>query len=122
DRRTFEVDVSLPGSETRFQPGMTGELAFIMQSKESAPVVPAQAVQDGSLFVVRDHHLTRAEEAKLGVSGVERVEVLSGLKPGDRVVVSPLAGMKLGQTVRENFMDPDVAAGMNKPKAKEIFR
>jgi RND family efflux transporter MFP subunit len=122
DRRTFEVDVSLPTTEARFQPGMTGELAFIMQSKDSAPVVPAQAVQDGSLFVVRDHRLTRADEAKLGVGGVERVEVVSGLRPGDRVVVSPVAGMKLGQTVREKYMDPDAAAGVNKPKAKEIFR
>jgi RND family efflux transporter MFP subunit len=122
DRRTFEVDVSLPADETRFQPGMTGELAFIMQSKESAPVVPAQAVQDGSLFVVRDSRLVRPENVKLGVSGVERVEVVGGLNAGDRVVVSPVAGLKPGQSVRATFMDPDVAAGMNKPKAKEIFR
>jgi RND family efflux transporter MFP subunit len=122
DRRTFEVDVSLPATETRFQPGMTGELAFITQSKESASVVPAQAVQDGSLFVVRNHRLARADDVKLGVGGIERVEVVSGLRQGDRVVVSPVAGMKLGQTVREQYMDPDAAAGANKPKAKEIFR
>ncbi len=122
DRRTFEVDVSLPGDETRFQPGMTGELAFVMQSKESAAVVPTQAVQDGSLFVVRDHRLTRAADVKLGVTGVERVEVLSGLAAGDRVVISPVADLSPGQRVRETFMDPDTAAGLNKPKAKEIFR
>ena len=121
ERRTFEVDVSLPANETRFQPGMTGELAFVMQSKESAPVVPAQAVQDGSLFVVRDHRLVRSD-AKLGVSGVERVEVVSGLHPGDRVVISPVADLKPGQWVRDTYMDPDAAAGLNKPKAKEIFR
>jgi RND family efflux transporter MFP subunit len=122
DRRTFEVDVSLPTEENRFQPGMTGELAFIMQSKKDAPVVPAQAVQGNALFVVRDHRLARADDAKLGVNGVERVEVASGLKAGDRVVISPVADLKLGQWVKENYMDPDAAAGLNKPKAKEIFR
>lgn len=122
DRRTFEVDVSLPPGETRFQPGMTGELAFVMVSKESAQVVPAQAVQGGALFVVRDHRLQRVDDAKFGVSGVERVEVSAGLSPSDRVVVSPVADLTPGQWVRETYMDPDTAAGLNKPKAKEIFR
>lgn len=122
ERRTFEVDVSLPPDETRFQPGMTGELAFVMVSKESASVVPAQAAQGGSLFVVRNHRLHRVDGAKFGVSGVERVEITAGLAPGDRVVVSPVADLAPGQWVRETYMDPDTAAGLNKPKAKEIFR
>ena len=122
DRRTFEVDVSLPSDETRFQPGLTGELAFVMRSKDHADVVPAQAIQDGGLHVVRDRRLVRVDDAVLGVSGVERVEVVSGLNPGDRVIISPVAGLKLGQAVRELYMDPDTAAGLNKPKAKEIFR
>lgn len=122
DRRTFEVDVSLPDEEQRFQPGMTGELAFVMQAKEKAMVVPSQAVQDGGVFVVRDERLVRVDDVRLGVSGVERVEIISGLSPGDRVVISPAADLKVGAWVRAEFMDPDAAAGLNKPKAKEIFR
>jgi hypothetical protein len=122
DRRTFEVDVSLPPDESRFQPGMTGELAFVMRSREKAAVVPAQAVQGGALYVVRDHRLTRADAVQFGVSGVERVEVTAGLAPGDRVVVSPVGDLRPGQRVREAYVDPDTAAGMNKPKEKEIFR
>ena len=122
DRRTFEVDVSLPETEARFQPGMTGELAFIMQAKERATVVPSQAVQDGGLFVVRERRLARVDDVRLGVSGVERVEVVSGLRPGERVVISPVAELAPGQWVRETYMDPDAAAGLNKPKEKEIFR
>ena len=122
ERRTFEVDVSLPTGESRFQPGMTGELAFVMRSKDRAAVVPAQAVQDGGLHVVRDRRLVRVDDAVLGVSGVERVEVVGGLKAGDRVVISPVAELRIGQTVREVYMDPDAAAGLNKPKAKEVFR
>lgn len=122
DRRTFEVDVSLPDEEQRFQPGMTGELAFVMQAKEKATVIPSQAVQDGGVFVVRDERLVRVDDVRLGVSGVERVEIISGLSPGDRVVISPAAELKVGAWVRTEFMDPDAAAGLNKPKAKEIFR
>lgn len=122
DRRTFEVDVALPEGEQRFQPGMTGELAFVMQAKEKAMVVPSQAVQDAGVFVVRDERLVRVDDVRLGVSGVERVEIVSGLALGDRVVISPAADLKVGAWVRAEFMDPDAAAGLNKPKAKEIFR
>ena len=122
DRRTFEVDVSLPDGEIRFQPGMTGELAFVMRAKDRATVIPSQAVQDGGVFVVLDERLARVDDVRLGVSGVERVEVIAGLQPGDRVVISPAAELTPGQWVRETYMDPDAAAGLNKPKAKEIFR
>ena len=122
DRRTFEVDVALPQDEARFQPGMTGELAFVMQAKERAPVVPSQAVQDGGVYVVRDQRLARIDDVRLGVSGVERVEVVAGLRSGERVVISPVAELKVGQWVRETYMDLDAAAGLNKPKEKEIFR
>jgi len=122
DRRTFEVDVSLPDGEARFQPGMTGELAFVMQAKERAMVVPSQAIQNGGLFVVRDQKLVRVDDVRLGVSGVERVEIVSGLKAGDRVVISPVSELTPGQWVRETYKDPDAAAGLNKPKEKEIFR
>lgn len=122
DRRTFEVDVSLPQDETRFQPGMTGELAFVMQAKERAMVIPSQAVQDGGVYVVRDERLVRVDDVRLGVSGVERVEIVSGLLRGDRVVISPAADLKVGQWVRTEYMHPDAAAGLNEPKEKEIFR
>ncbi|MDQ3440286.1 MAG: efflux RND transporter periplasmic adaptor subunit, partial [Planctomycetota bacterium] len=44
-RRTFEVDVRLAEPSDRLAPGMAGELAFIMDAKEKAIAVPAQAVQ-----------------------------------------------------------------------------
>ena len=122
ERRTFEVDVKLPKLEVaRFQAGMTGELAFVTDSKDKALVIPSQAVQAGKVYVVNDHRLGAAD-ATIGVRGIERTEVASGLKPGDRVVISPIGELRDGQFVRTAYMDPAAAAGLNKPKEKEIFR
>jgi len=84
-------------------------------------VVPSQALQGKKLYTVRDGKLA-AVGAKVGLTSVERVEVVEGLHAGDRVVISPVAGLREGQAVRTTFIDPVAAAGLNKPKPKELFR
>lgn len=121
DRRTFEVDVKPDHPDPKFAAGMTGELAFEVVAKKTAVVVPSQAVQDGMLLVVRQGRV-RAVRPEVGVKGVERTEILSGVNLGDRVLITPAAGLSDGQFVRERFMDPREAAGLNKPKPKELFR
>jgi multidrug efflux pump subunit AcrA (membrane-fusion protein) len=115
-RRTFEIDVRIAQPDARFAPGMTGELAFIMAERERAIVIPSQAVQNGAVFTVRDGRLKRLN-LDLGLRGIERTEVRSGLSPGERVVISALGGMDEEQRVRVTYTDPATAAGYNKPKA-----
>ena len=122
ERRTFEVDVRMNEPSPRMQHGMTGELAFEVAHKDRTLVAPSQAFQDGKFWIVRDGRLIRTD-AQPGLRGVERVEVATGLKPGDRVVVSPIAGLSDGQAVKiGQELDPRAAADLNKPKKKELFR
>lgn len=115
-RRTFEVDVKVDEPDAAFSAGMTGELAFVVDRKESAVVIPSQAVQAGDVWVVRDKKLAKSEVA-IGLRSIQRAEVVSGLQPGDQVVVSPIGTMAAGQEVRVSHIDPEVAAGVNASKA-----
>ncbi|HWP39893.1 MAG TPA: efflux RND transporter periplasmic adaptor subunit, partial [Tepidisphaeraceae bacterium] len=122
DRRTFEVDVRLDEIEPRLAPGMTGELAFIMAEKERALVVPSQAVQGGAVYIVRDGRLLRPQ-VSIGLRSVERTEILHGLNPGQRVVISPIGELTPGRAVRSVFVDPITAAGLNrKPVEEQPFK
>lgn len=122
DRRTFEVDVAIDDPSPRMQAGMTGELAFETARKSRAVVAPSQALQGGRFWVIRDGKLTPAE-ATPGLRSVERVEVATGLKPGDQVVISPVAALEPGTRVRVGqVQDPTAAAEANRPKKKELFR
>jgi HlyD family secretion protein len=118
ERRTFEVDVKIEDRTDRLAAGMTGELAFVMAEKDRAQVVPAQAVQNGAIWVVRKGKLHRSE-VRIGLRSVERVELLDPLPPGDRVVISPIGDLQEGQSVRTAYMDPQTAAGLNKPREVE---
>lgn len=121
-RRTFEVDVRLTAANDRLAPGMTGELVFILAEKESANVVPSQALQGGSIYLVRDGRVMKST-ASVGLKSVERIEVVDGLRPGDRVIISPVGAAADGQVVRTRFVDPVEAAGLNKPaKIEEAFK
>jgi multidrug efflux pump subunit AcrA (membrane-fusion protein) len=115
ERRTFEVDVQIIDPDPRLSPGMTGELAFIMDAKERAVVVPSQAVQKGAIYTVENGRL-RKLSAEIGLRGIERSEVRSGAKPGDRVVISIVGDIEEGRRVRTSYTDPVTAAGLNKPK------
>lgn len=118
ERRTFEVDVKLDEPDDKLSPGMTGELAFVMNAKDKALVVPSQAVQGGAIYVVNGSGVVRRAETTLGLRSIERTEVASGLKPGDRVVITPIGDIKPGAHVRESYLDPIAAAGLNKPKVE----
>jgi hypothetical protein len=99
---------------------MTGELAFVEQEKDVATILPRQALQGDAFYVIRDRKLERVP-AQAGVRNVTRVEVLGGL-PNDAVVLlSPVGKLQPGQMVRTEFIDPRVAADLNKPNV-EIFR
>ena len=113
ERRTFEIDVMLRVPNPNFAAGMTGELAFIMAAKDRATVIPSQAVQQGTVYLVRNGVIATAE-AKIGLRSVERVEVLSGIASGDEVIISPVLELKPGQRVRTEAIDPLVAANLNK--------
>ena len=120
-RRTFDVDVKFAQPDPRLQAGMTGELAFIEQTRDRALIVPAQAVQNGVVWLDRDGRLARAD-ATVGIRSIERAEVIGGVKPGDVVVISPLVDPAEGERVRvASTIDPKVAADLNKPKETEIF-
>jgi multidrug efflux pump subunit AcrA (membrane-fusion protein) len=121
DRRTFEVDVEMVEKEPTFSAGMTGELAFVMAEKASAWVIPSQAVQGGVVWTVKNGVLTKPQ-VKLGLKSIERVEVVSGLSAQDEVVISPLDSPVEGKHVRTQFMDPTVAANLNKPKVEKAFQ
>lgn len=121
DRRTFDVDVKFRDPDPRLQAGMTGELAFIEQTRDRALIVPAQAIQSGAVWLDRDGRLTQSN-CTIGIRSIDRAEVTGGLKLGDVVIISPLGDLKNGQRIRiGSVVDPKVAANLSKPKESEVI-
>lgn len=89
--RTVKARITLPNSDGRIKPGMYATV-ILNSSTQSALTVPRSAVvQTGEralVFVDLGNGRLNAQTIRLGRTGGDYVEVLSGLAAGQRVVTS----------------------------------
>lgn len=90
DTRTVKVRVALDNAEGRLRPGMFASAVFSGASHESITVPAAALIQDGfntRVFVENKPWTFESRIVKTGPQVGSQVEVTSGLKPGERIVV-----------------------------------
>jgi len=108
--RGFPVTIEIDDPVDELRSGMSADVEIITYSKENALVVPVQAIveQDGmeAVFVVSEPDskvcITRVVT---GFAGAIDVEILEGIKEGDRVVIgdyNALRQLKDGKQVKFN--------------------
>ncbi len=91
ETRTVRVRLELPNPELKLKPGMYGNVTLQTDAVKTM-VVPKEAVMDTGLrqlvFVDRGQGRYEPAQVKLGRRSQDDVEVLEGLKEGDRIVIS----------------------------------
>jgi RND family efflux transporter MFP subunit len=89
--RTIKVRIEFPNSDFALKPDMYGEVEFQTGGGRRL-VVPQTAVMNSGdrqvVFVDRSKGYFEPREVKLGSRSEGRVEILSGLQPGERIVIS----------------------------------
>ena len=108
-KNTMEVWVSIPGGHKDLRPSMLAQVAFISQAdasnntdleeKQDAVFIKKECLDGNSVWVLdsNDQLIQRTVEA--GKSEQEGwIELKSGIKPGERVVINPV-NLKEGQSV-----------------------
>ncbi len=96
--KTFRIKIGLP-DDTPLKPGMSVEANVIVREKPNALLIPSDAVQDNAVFVI-DGDRARRRAIKVGIRGTRMLEVLSGLKDGERVASPAPTELKDGARVR----------------------
>lgn len=100
--RTLALSVNIDNYDRSLLPGMFGIVTVLMSGKDFALVVPQEAIVVNSqkgVFVVGDDNVVRFQPVKTGLEAEGRVEVVSGLKAGDKVVVVGQNRLRNGQLV-----------------------
>jgi RND family efflux transporter MFP subunit len=96
--RTYRVRVSLP-PDAPLMIGMTAETNIVLRKEDNALLVPAGAVHQDAVWRVADGKLEK-QKVVVGAKDAREVEILSGLREGDRIVASPTPGLTAGENVR----------------------
>lgn len=100
----FDVTIELDPVEFDLKMGMTGVGDIVVASKKDALVVPVAALVEKDskkyVFKVEDGKASLAE-VSTGLTTEETVEIIKGVKTGDKVVVKGVEKIKDGQGVKE---------------------
>ncbi len=96
---TYKVTVEIGSTSTTLRSGMTATVQIVTQSKPAVVLVPRRAVQleggqsyvlipkDGPPDLQNHRPASERRNVTLGLSNGEFVEIISGLKAGDKVLV-----------------------------------
>jgi RND family efflux transporter MFP subunit len=106
--RTMQVEVDVPNRDYKLTPGMYADVSLRIQNDPNALTLPLQAINRSAdkttaLFVNSESHVEE-REIHTGIEGSDRIQILSGLNEGDRVIVGNLGQYRAGQHV-----DPQIS-------------
>ncbi|MBI5706446.1 MAG: efflux RND transporter periplasmic adaptor subunit [Armatimonadetes bacterium] len=128
--RTGIVEALFANEDGRFSPGQYLTMEISIGSGQTALVIPSSAVLSETQETGRQHYVWVAEpmsgselmvsrkDVQIGARSGDLVEVASGLKAGDQVVLAPPQGLAAGNHVT-NVSEPSVAIG-DQPQVIEI--
>jgi multidrug efflux pump subunit AcrA (membrane-fusion protein) len=95
--RTLQVEIYIPNTDSSLKPGMFSKIDMTLLEKPQALFIPREAVlqEEGKpfVFVVEGVQALR-KPVVLGYEQEDLIEVLDGLKEGDRVVVRGQESLK----------------------------
>jgi membrane fusion protein, macrolide-specific efflux system len=119
---TYEVDVAPKQIPPFMKSGMTANVTFLIEERENVLVVPASSIhrERHHIFVLVPGQDPQSEpekkEVKLGISDGKKIEVLSGIEEGQKVLQATIGSLarKEGQ-LNSPFGGPGGGGGGRPP-------
>ena len=102
--KTYRIRVALP-DDTPLQIGMSVEANIVTREKPNALLIPADAVQGATVYVIEGERAKR-RTVEIGIRGTRAVEILAGLAEGERVASPAPADLSDGSRVRAIIRAP----------------
>jgi multidrug efflux pump subunit AcrA (membrane-fusion protein) len=108
--RTMHTEVEVPNSNYELVPGMYASVEIPLRKAAGVLAVPTQVVQPagqdkGTVLLVNDSNLIERRGVTLGVQTATEIEIVSGLKENDRVIVGSQRQDQPGQRVAPKAME-----------------
>jgi RND family efflux transporter MFP subunit len=105
DTRTMHTEIDFQNTDGKLMPGMYVTATVPLTGKQNVLTVPLEAVEmkdndQGVVLVVNSQSVLEERKVILGMQGSTRVEIITGLKEGDEVVVGSRNEFRSGMKVQ----------------------
>jgi membrane fusion protein, multidrug efflux system len=113
---TVKLRAEFANDDDSLFPNQFVNVQLLVDVQHDATVIPTSAVQRGApgtfVYLINPDSTVAVKPVTLGVGSGERIAVISGLSPGDRVVIDGADKLRNGAkvTVRESAAAPAAAA------------
>jgi len=110
----MHTEVQVPNANYELVPGMYASVEIPLHTAENALTVPIQAFQPsgegrGTVLVVDPSNKIELREVKPGLQTANRVQLLSGVKEGERVIIGDQGQYRSGELVNPQPVAPTKA-------------
>lgn len=111
--RTMETEIDVENKNLSLTPGMYANTVLQLEHRENVLTIPVQAVNKNgnrtSVLVVDSQNQVESRDVVLGLQGSYIVEVVSGLRDGEKVISGGQSNFQAGETVKPKLMQAPTA-------------
>lgn len=108
ETRTMHTEIDVENPDGTLVGGMYAETEIELKHPQNALTVPIQALErngeNAKVMVVRPDGTVDPRTVNLGAEGNDRIEVVSGLTEGERVIIGNLGQYQAGEKVRPKLI------------------
>jgi multidrug efflux system membrane fusion protein len=105
---TVKLRATFSNTDEKLFPNQFVNARLLVRSLDHATLAPVAAIQHGApgtfVFLIKPDNSIAVQKVQTGVTNVDRIQIVSGLKNGDTVVVDGADRLREGSKVR---IDPD---------------
>jgi len=102
--RTMETEIDVENRDGKLMPGMYTETQVALREHKNVLTIPLEAVtrngDDATVLAVNPQNVVEERHVRLGLEDETRVEIVSGLADGDRVIIGNRSAFRNGQKIQ----------------------
>lgn len=106
--RSFAIEVDVPNKDGKVKPNLTARLSINDYTAENAILIPLNVINENAdgeqyvyiAFAKADEMIAQQKIITTGKSQGDRIEVLSGIEVGDKIIVEGARSVKDNQAVK----------------------
>jgi RND family efflux transporter MFP subunit len=113
ETRTMETEIDVENKNLSLAPGMYANTLLELDDHKNVVTTPVEALvlngNQQTIYVLDDSNRIHIRNVQVGLQGQKLVEIVSGLNPGDRVVLGGQENYREGQQV-DPLLTPEPAS------------
>jgi RND family efflux transporter MFP subunit len=113
ETRTMETEIDVDNKNLSIAPGMYANTLLELEDRKNVVTIPMEALvltgRQQTVYVLDDDNRVHIRNVQVGLQGQKLAEIVSGLNPGDRVVIGGQESYREGQTVNP-LLTPEPAS------------